>query len=53
MKKNKDNSEYYVWGRGCSGWHLVKSQSLSIIEELMPPGYIRKKALPQRFTTIL
>lgn len=22
----------------CDGWHLVKTQELSIIEELMPPG---------------
>jgi mannose-6-phosphate isomerase-like protein (cupin superfamily) len=37
MKKSKENSEHYIWGENCSGWHLVKSQSLSVIEELMPP----------------
>lgn len=37
MKKSKENSEHYIWGDNCSGWHLVKSQSLSVIEELMPP----------------
>jgi len=28
----------YGWGEGCTGWHLVRSQSLSVIEERMPPG---------------
>ena len=28
----------YGWGDGCQGWHLVRSQNLSVIEERMPPG---------------
>lgn len=32
------NSEHYLWGTGCDGWHLLKSDSLSIIYERMPPG---------------
>ena len=28
----------YGWGDGCTGWHLVRAQSLSVIEERMPPG---------------
>ena len=43
MKKSKDNSEHYNWGNNCSGWHLVKSESLSVIEELMPPKTQEKK----------
>lgn len=43
MKKSKENSEHYYWGNNCSGWHLVKSQSLSVIEELMPPKTQEKK----------
>jgi mannose-6-phosphate isomerase-like protein (cupin superfamily) len=43
MKKTRENSEHYKWGDNCSGWHLVKSQSLSIIEELMPPKSKEKK----------
>ncbi|WP_426062259.1 cupin domain-containing protein [Hymenobacter sp. B1770] len=31
-------SEYYGWGDGCEGWHLVKTSALSIIQERMPPG---------------
>ncbi|PQJ78608.1 cupin domain-containing protein [Polaribacter porphyrae] len=36
MKKSKENSEHYYWRNNCSGWHLVKSENLSVIEELMP-----------------
>ncbi|WP_252730021.1 cupin domain-containing protein [Zobellia uliginosa] len=43
MKRTKENSEHYTWGDNCSGWHLVKSQKLSIIEELMPPNTQEKK----------
>ena len=28
----------YAWGDGCEGWHLVRGQNLSVIEERMPPG---------------
>ena len=28
----------YGWGNGCTGWHLVRAQNLSVIEERMPPG---------------
>ncbi|MEX0291289.1 MAG: cupin domain-containing protein [Flavobacteriaceae bacterium] len=38
MKKNLKNSEHYSWGDRCSGWHLVKSKALSVIEEMMPPN---------------
>lgn len=38
MLKSKDNSDKYEWGQGCSGWHLLKSDQLGIIQELMPPG---------------
>ncbi|MEM8999037.1 MAG: cupin domain-containing protein [Bacteroidota bacterium] len=43
MKKSKANSEHYTWGDHCSGWLLVKSQCLSIIEELMPPKTQEKR----------
>ena len=32
-----NNAEHYTWGNACHGWHLVRSQELSIIEERMPP----------------
>jgi len=31
------NSEHYTWGEVCDGWHLVKDDRLSVIEEEMPP----------------
>ena len=35
---SRDNAEHYRWGHECDGWHLVKDQNLSVIEEFMPPG---------------
>lgn len=35
--KNTENSEHYIWGDNCDGWHLLKSDSLSIIQEKMHP----------------
>lgn len=32
------NAEHYRWGEVCDGWHLLKSQNLSVIQELVPPG---------------
>ena len=29
---------HYTWGDVCDGWHLVRTDALSIIEERMPPG---------------
>ena len=34
----RQNAEHYVWGANCDGWHLVKQDELSVIEERMPPG---------------
>jgi len=35
-------AEHYTWGgpdaAACDGWHLVKTPSLSVIEERMPSG---------------
>lgn len=33
---NKDNVEHYFWNKVCEGWHLVKTDSLSVIQEKMP-----------------
>ncbi len=29
---------HYAWGEGCDGWHLVRADGLSVIQERMPPG---------------
>jgi mannose-6-phosphate isomerase-like protein (cupin superfamily) len=31
-----DNAEHYNWGGQCDSWHLLKSDSLSVIQERMP-----------------
>lgn len=31
------NAEHYEWGDKCDGWHFVKTDSLSVIKETMPP----------------
>ena len=33
-----ENTEHYSWGQDCDGWHLVKNEELSVIQERMPPG---------------
>jgi len=35
---SKESAEYYKWGEQCEGWHLVKSKSLSVIQECIPAG---------------
>jgi mannose-6-phosphate isomerase-like protein (cupin superfamily) len=35
---SRENAEHYVWGGVCDGWHLLKSDGLSIIQERVPPG---------------
>lgn len=33
-----ESAEHYSWGEGCSGWHLMKSEGASVIQEMVPPG---------------
>jgi mannose-6-phosphate isomerase-like protein (cupin superfamily) len=35
---SRDLAQHYSWGNNCDGWHLVKNENLSVIEEQMPPG---------------
>jgi mannose-6-phosphate isomerase-like protein (cupin superfamily) len=35
---SRDIAEHYRWGGVCDGWHLLKSEALSIIQERVPPG---------------
>ena len=34
----RTSARHYHWGIACDGWHLVAADSLSVIEEQMPPG---------------
>ncbi len=38
MITSTENAEHYTWGSQCDGWHLLHSDSLSVIQERMPPG---------------
>jgi mannose-6-phosphate isomerase-like protein (cupin superfamily) len=38
MKVNKGSGRRYSWGGNCDGWHLVETESLSVIEERIPAG---------------
>jgi mannose-6-phosphate isomerase-like protein (cupin superfamily) len=35
---SRASAEHYTWGGQCDGWHLVKDDMLSVIEEQMPAG---------------
>ena len=43
-----NNAEHYSWGEKCDGWHLVKSASLSVIQEVVPAGCRETKHLHER-----
>lgn len=45
---SKQNAEYYQWGENCDGWHLMKSDQLSVIQERVPPGSSEVKHYHQR-----
>ncbi|MBI3563309.1 MAG: cupin domain-containing protein [Gammaproteobacteria bacterium] len=32
------NSEHYVWGDVCDGWHLLRHSEMSVVQERVPPG---------------
>lgn len=33
-----ETAAHYQWGAECDGWHLLKSDGLSVIQERMPAG---------------
>lgn len=37
-KRSSESISPYQWGENCLGWHLLQSDSLSVIEEKMPPA---------------
>lgn len=38
MKISVLTAPHYKWGDSCDGWHLVNTDSLSVIQEMMPSG---------------
>jgi mannose-6-phosphate isomerase-like protein (cupin superfamily) len=43
-----NNAEHYHWGGDCDGWHLLKGDDLSVIQERMPPGRFELKHLHRK-----
>jgi len=37
-KTSTATAEHYIWGEACDGWHLLRAEGLSVIEERMPAG---------------
>ena len=33
-----ENTEHYIWGDVCDGWHLLKRNDMSVIQERVPAG---------------
>jgi mannose-6-phosphate isomerase-like protein (cupin superfamily) len=33
-----ENAEHYIWGDICDGWHLLKRDDMSVIQERVPAG---------------
>ena len=38
MSISIENTEHYVWGEICDGWHLLKREDMSVVEERVPAG---------------
>jgi mannose-6-phosphate isomerase-like protein (cupin superfamily) len=38
MPVSTKTAEHYIWGDVCDGWHLVKRDDISIIQERVPAG---------------
>jgi mannose-6-phosphate isomerase-like protein (cupin superfamily) len=45
---SRASAPHYVWGEICDGWHLVRSEALSVIEERMPPGAAERRHRHER-----
>jgi mannose-6-phosphate isomerase-like protein (cupin superfamily) len=43
-----NNAEHYIWGETCDGWHLLKRDDLSVIQERVPPGKCETKHLHRK-----
>jgi mannose-6-phosphate isomerase-like protein (cupin superfamily) len=42
------DENHYTWGEVCDGWHLLRTNDLSVIEERMPPGAQEQRHFHQR-----
>jgi mannose-6-phosphate isomerase-like protein (cupin superfamily) len=42
------SAEHYNWAEVCDGWHLVKCDTLSVIQERMPAGTSERRHYHER-----
>jgi len=42
------NAGAYRWGDGCDGWHLARTDTLSVIQERVPPGATEVRHVHER-----
>jgi mannose-6-phosphate isomerase-like protein (cupin superfamily) len=38
MSISIEKAEHYLWGGNCDGWHLLKRDAMSVIQERVPAG---------------
>jgi mannose-6-phosphate isomerase-like protein (cupin superfamily) len=38
MVTSIESAEHYIWGEACDGWHLLKRDDMSVIQERVPAG---------------
>ncbi|HSL45159.1 MAG TPA: cupin domain-containing protein [Anaerolineales bacterium] len=38
MAVSTENAEHYIWGEDSEGWHLLKRDDISVIQERVPAG---------------
>lgn len=38
MLTSIENAEHYIWGENCDGWHLLKRDDMSLLQERVPVG---------------
>ncbi|MEZ4831403.1 MAG: hypothetical protein R2873_05255 [Caldilineaceae bacterium] len=46
------SAEHYAWGDGCDGWHLLRADDLSVIEERVPPGKAEVRHLHRKANSV-
>lgn len=48
MITSTQNAQHYIWGGNCDGWPLLMTDSLSVIQERMPPAATEQRHYHQR-----
>jgi len=43
-----ETAEHYIWGEACDGWHLLKRDDMSVIQERVPAGCAEVMHYPER-----